>query len=52
MLGLVESSNLAQARALGFEALLDFGIIFDVDEIRRHSFLRLWAIACSSFQMW
>ena len=39
--GLVESGNLAQARALGIEALLDFGIILNLDEIRRrHIFLR------------
>jgi hypothetical protein len=39
--GLVESGNLAQTGALGFEALLDFGIILNLDEIRRrHIFLR------------
>jgi hypothetical protein len=39
--GPVESGNLAQTCALGFEALLDFGIILNLNEIRRrHIFLR------------
>jgi hypothetical protein len=40
MFGLVESSYLAQASALGFQALLDLGIVLNLDEIRRHIFLR------------
>ena len=40
MFGLIEASNLAQARTLGFQTLLDFRIVFDLDEIRRHVFLR------------
>ena len=38
--GLVEPGDFAQARAFGFESLLDFRIIFDVNEIGRHIFLR------------
>jgi hypothetical protein len=49
--GLVESSNLAQARAFCLEALLDFDIIFNVNEIRRHGFLQLWTAGYSSFEM-
>jgi hypothetical protein len=40
MLGGVESRYFAQPGAFGFEALLDFGIILNLDEIRRHKFLR------------
>jgi hypothetical protein len=40
MRGLVESSKLAQARAFGFQTGLDVGFILNVDEIRRHVFLR------------
>jgi len=47
--GPVETGDLAQTRALGFEALLDFGIILNVDEIRRHIFLRRWTVTCISF---
>jgi hypothetical protein len=47
VLGLVESSDLAQARALSLNALLDVGVIFNLDEIRRHGFLRLWTARCS-----
>ena len=40
MSGLIESGNLAQAHALGFQPALDFRIVFNLDEIRRHEFLR------------
>ena len=33
MFGLIEASNLAQARTLGFQTLLDFRIAFNLDEI-------------------
>ncbi len=39
MSGRVQPGNLAQTRALGCEPLLDFRIVFDSDEIRRHVFL-------------
>ena len=37
---LVESCNLAQAHAFRCEALLDFRIILNLDEIRSHKLLR------------
>jgi hypothetical protein len=33
---LVKSGNLPQAHALGFQSLLDFRVVFNLDEIRRH----------------
>ena len=33
---LVKPGNFPQAHALGFKALLDFRVIFNLDEIRRH----------------
>src|SRR5262249_20911881 len=42
MLRLIESGKLAQTDALGFYALLDFGIGVNLDEIRRHVVLRRW----------
>jgi hypothetical protein len=38
--GLIESGNFPQAHALCFQSLLDFRVIFNLDEIRRHEFLR------------
>ena len=46
MLGLVKPGYFAQAGALGFQALLDFGIILNLDEIGRHIFLRRWTVTC------
>jgi hypothetical protein len=37
--GLVKSGNLAQAHPFCFQALLDFGVILNLDEMRRHDFL-------------
>ena len=47
--GLVKAGDSSQACAFGFEALFDFGIIFNLNEIRRHVFLPLWTVQCSSF---
>jgi hypothetical protein len=44
MFGLIESGDFSQAHALRFQALLDFGIILNLDEIRRHIFLRRWKV--------
>jgi len=44
MTRLIESSNLAQACALGFQALFDFRVILNLDKIRRHIFLRQWTL--------
>ena len=40
MSGLVEASNLPQARAFRRQPLFDLGIVFNLDEIRRHVCLR------------
>ena len=40
MVGLIEPCDFAQPHAFRFQALLDFGVIFNLDEIRRHTFLR------------
>src|SRR5207244_9029970 len=37
---LVKSGNPSQAHALRFQALLDFRVILNLDEIRRHNILR------------
>ena len=49
--GLVKSGNLAQAHAFSFQALLDFRVIFNLDEIRRHDFL-LWMLNLAMFVGW
>jgi hypothetical protein len=38
--GLIETGDLALARAFCGQPLLDFRIVFDSNEIRRHVFLR------------
>ncbi len=44
----VKSGNLPQAHTLRFQSLLDFRIIFNLDEIRRHWILR----RCMEFEAW
>jgi hypothetical protein len=36
MVGLVEAGNPSQARSLRFQALFDFGIIFNLHQVGRH----------------
>jgi hypothetical protein len=50
MLRLVESRDFAQAGSFCFEALLDFGIILNLDEIRRHILLRRWKVLRDCFE--
>jgi hypothetical protein len=52
MFGLVESGYFAQTGALGFQTLFDFGIVFNLDEIRRHIFLRQWTVTGSWCAVW
>ena len=42
--GLIEPGNLAQAGALGFQTLLDFGVVLNGYEMSCHTFLRQCAI--------
>jgi hypothetical protein len=43
MCGLIKACDLTQAHAFGFETLLNFRVILNADEIRRHKVLRRWA---------
>jgi hypothetical protein len=46
VLGRIKSDNFAQTRAFRFQTLFDFRVIFNLDEARRHIFLRQWTLTC------